>query len=161
MPTAQLRIYGKTTPFLETAMQSARERGLQENVLHFGEKPLEHIVEAIDACDVGIIPNRRNAFTNINTPVRIFEYLARGKPVIAPRTAGIQDYFDEGSLVFFDVGNAEELARKVEFVASHQEEALSIAARGQQIYKAHSWEQEGHTLARVVGRLLQPRIAYS
>jgi glycosyltransferase involved in cell wall biosynthesis len=142
-------------------MQSARERGLDENVLHLGEKPLEEIIAAIDACDVGIIPNRRNAFTNINTPVRIFEYLARGKPVIAPRTSGIQDYFDEGSLVFFEAGNAGELARKIEFVASHPEEALSIVERGQQVYKTHSWEQEGHTLASMVEKLLTHEIRQS
>ena len=95
LPTAQLHIYGKATPFLERTMQLTRERGLQQSVLHFGEKPLEQIVEAIDACNVGVIPNRHNAFTDINMPTRIFEYLARGKPVIAPRTAGIQDYFDK------------------------------------------------------------------
>jgi glycosyltransferase involved in cell wall biosynthesis len=161
IPRAQLHIYGKASPFLEIVMQSARERGLEQNVLHLGEKPLEQIVAAIDSCDVGIIPNRRNAFTNINTPVRIFEYLARGKPVIAPRTPGVQDYFDEGSLVCFDAGNAEDLAQKIEFVASHPEEALGIAERGQQIYKAHSWEQESRTLACVVEKLLEPQTAHS
>lgn len=161
IPTAQLHIYGKWTPFVERVMQSARERGVEQNVLHLGERPLEGIVAAIDACDVGIIPNRRNAFTDINTPVRIFEYLARGKPVIAPRTAGILDYFDEASLVFFDPGNAEDLALRIEFVAFHPREALSIAVRGQQIYKAHTWEHEGHTLARVVEKLLEPKIAFA
>ena len=103
LPQAEFHIYGRATPFLERVMQSARERGLDQNVLHLGEKPLEEIVAAIDACDVGIIPNRRNPFTNINTPVRIFEYLARGKPVIAPRTPGIQDYFHNGDLLLGDV----------------------------------------------------------
>jgi glycosyltransferase involved in cell wall biosynthesis len=160
MPTAQLRIYGKATPFLERVMQSARECGLQQNVLHLGEKPLEQIVGAIDACDVGVIPNRRNTFTNINTPTRIFEYLARGKPVIAPRTPGIQDYFDEHSLLFFEPGNAEELAQKIEFVAANPEETSRITERGQQIYKAHSWQQESTRLVRLVGKLLEPQEAH-
>ena len=90
-------------------------------VLHLGEKPLEQIVEAIDVCDVGVVPNRRNAFTDFNMPTRIFEYLARGKPVIAPRTAGIQDYFDKHSLLFFEPGDAEDLAQTVQFVACHPE----------------------------------------
>lgn len=161
LPAAQLHIYGKATPFMERVMQSARERGLQQSVLHLGEKPLEQIVDAIDACDVGVVPNHHNAFTDINMPTRIFEYLARGKPVIAPRTAGIQDYFDEHSLLFFEAGDAEDLARKIEFVACHSEEAYRITERGQQVYKAHSWEQEGHTLACVVEKLLEPGIANS
>lgn len=156
LPTAQLHIYGKATPFLEKVMQSARQNGLQQNVLHFGEKPLEQIVAAIDACDVGVIPNRSNAFTSINTPTRIFEYLARGKSVIAPRTAGIQDYFDENSLLFFEAGNADELAEKIEFVASHPGETLTITARGQEVYKKHAWKQEEQELVRLLGRLLNP-----
>jgi glycosyltransferase involved in cell wall biosynthesis len=116
---------------------------------------LEQIVSAIDACDVGLIPNRHNAFTHINTPTRIFEYLARGKPVIAPRTAGIQDYFNEASLLFFEPGNAEELARQIEFVSSHPREALTITERGQQVYLAHTWKQEGQTLVRLVEKLFE------
>jgi glycosyltransferase involved in cell wall biosynthesis len=157
LPEAQLHIYGKATPFLEEIMQSAREQDLQQNVLHFGERPLEQIVDAIDACDVGVVPNRSNAFTNINTPTRIFEYLALGKPVIAPRTPGIQDYFDEDSLLFFSPGNPDELARKIEFVASHPGETLTITEQGQQVYKAHAWKQERETLVRVVAKLFEPQ----
>jgi glycosyltransferase involved in cell wall biosynthesis len=130
-------------------------------VIHRGGKPLEQIVDAIDACDVGVVPNQRNAFTDINMPTRIFEYLARGKPVIAPRTAGIRDYFDEHSLLFFEAGNAEDLAQTIQFVAFNPEQAYRITERGQQVYKAHSWEQEAHTLLRVVKELLEPGIANS
>jgi glycosyltransferase involved in cell wall biosynthesis len=156
LPTAQLHIYGNATPFLERVMQSVRDLDLQQNVIHLGQKPLEQIVAAIDACDIGVIPNRRNEFTQINMPTRIFEYLARGKPVIAPRTAGIQDYFDEDSLFFFEAGNADELAKQIEFVASHPREALTITERGQQVYLKHTWRQEEQTLIRVVGKLFEP-----
>jgi len=159
LPMAQLHIYGKATSFLERVMQSARERGLEQNVLHFGQKPLEQIVAAIDACDIGVIPNRRNEFTQINMPTRIFEYLARGKPVIAPRTAGIQDYFDEDSLFFFEAGNADELAKQIEFVASHPREALTVTERGQQVYKAHAWRQERETLERILEETLRSQTA--
>jgi glycosyltransferase involved in cell wall biosynthesis len=110
---------------------------------------------------VGVVPNNRNAFTDLNMPTRIFEYLARGKTVIAPRTAGIQDYFDKHSLLFFEAGDAEDLAQTIEFVARHPEEAYRITEHGQQVYKAHSWEEEGHTLACVLDKLLQPGIANS
>ena len=38
----------------------------------------------IEQCDVGLIPNRQSVFTELNTPTRIFEYLAIGKPEAAP-----------------------------------------------------------------------------
>ncbi|HEY6969369.1 MAG TPA: glycosyltransferase family 4 protein [Candidatus Angelobacter sp.] len=161
LPAAQLHIYGKSTPFLERAMQSARERGLQQSVLYLGEKPLEQIVGAIDVCDAGVVPNPRNAFTDMNMPTRIFEYLARGKPVIAPRTAGIRDYFDEHSLLFFEAGDAKDLAQTIQFAACYPEEAYTITQRGQQVYKQHAWKQESETLVRLVGKLFESHSAAS
>ena len=75
------------------------------------------------------ILNHRNAFTDINTPTRIFEYLALGKPVIAPHTPGIQDYFGQDSLLFFESGDAEGFAKKLEEIYSQPSLAMKTAAR--------------------------------
>ena len=116
---------------------------------------LEDLVGEIEKCDVGIVPNQRNAFTHINTPTRIFEYLSLGKPVIAPRTPGIQDYFERDSLFFFESGNAEELAARLQHVYLHPDDALASARRGQEIFLAHTWAQERQTLLHLVAGLLQ------
>lgn len=150
----ELRIYGAPTPFLERVMESVRARGLTEVVRCMGAKPLEEIVEAIDACDVGVIPNQRNIFTELNTPTRIFEYLSRGKPVIAPRSAGILDYFDEASLIFFDLGDAADLARRIQDVVADPRKAAEIARRGQDVYRTHAWRQERDVLVDSVSALL-------
>jgi glycosyltransferase involved in cell wall biosynthesis len=155
IPTAELRIYGRSTPFLEQVMDGARRKGLSDCVHYLGPKSLEELVDAIELCDVGVIPNHRNAFTDINTPTRIFEYLALGKPVIAPRTLGIQDYFDHDSLYFFESGNAEELAQRIEEVYLHPGRALETAERGQQVFRAHSWNEERQTLVNLVSDLLK------
>jgi glycosyltransferase involved in cell wall biosynthesis len=154
VPTAELRIYGRSTPFLEKVMDKARDLGLENCVRYLGPKGLEELVREIEACDVGVIPNHRNAFTDINTPTRIFEYLALGKPVIAPATPGIQDYFGPESLFFFESGNAEELAQKIEYVYSHSTQASEIAERGQQVYLGHTWREERQTLVNLVSGLL-------
>lgn len=154
VPNAELRIYGRKTPFLEQVMAQAREKAVNDRVHHLGPKSLEELVREIESCDVGIIPNHRNAFTDINTPTRIFEYLTLGKPVIAPRTQGIQDYFGYDSLFFFESGDAEELARKMNYVFSHPSEALETTERGQQVYLAHTWSRERQVLVDLVSELL-------
>lgn len=152
IPTAELRIYGHATPFLERIMELGREKNV--SIRYLGPKRLEELVLEIEGCDVGVIPNHRNVFTEINTPTRIFEYLAVGKPVIAPRTPGIQDYFSPESLLFFEPGDPEELARKIEYVFSHPREAVEVAERGQQVYLAHTWSQERQSLVNRVSSLL-------
>lgn len=161
VPAAELRVYGRKTPFLERVMAEARTKGLEQCVYYLGPKSLEELVREIDNCDVGIIPNHRSAFADINTPTRIFEYLALGKPVIAPCTPGIQDYFSAESLVFFEPGNLQDLAQAIEYVALHYREAVERAERGQQIYMEHTWSQERRTLVNLVSTLLKPTYSCS
>ena len=75
VPDAELRIYGQSTPFLEQVLNSVRNSDLQNSVRYLGPRTLDQIVEAIDECNVGIIPNRHSVFTEKNMPTRIFEYL--------------------------------------------------------------------------------------
>jgi glycosyltransferase involved in cell wall biosynthesis len=147
VPGAELKIYGRKTPFLDTVLAEAQRLGLQDRVQFCGSRRLEDLVHEINKCDVGIIPNQRNAFTDINTPTRIFEYLALGKPVIAPRTPGIQDYFGPESLLYFESGNADELAAQIQ-------SALAVTRRGQDIYLSHTWSQEKETLVNLVSSLV-------
>ncbi len=154
LPAAELRIYGPATRFLDHVMNTAKDKGLQEVVHYLGPRQLEDLVGEIENCDIGVIPNRRNSFTEINTPTRIFEYLALGKPAIAPRTFGIQDYFSEDSLVFFEPGDAEDMARGIAYVFSHPAEVTEIVRRGQEVYREHSWQNERQRLIALVAGLL-------
>ena len=154
VPNAELKIYGKKNSFSERVMEDAKSLGLSNCVKFLGQKKLEELVDEIQLCDVGVIPNQRNPFTEINTPTRIFEYLALGKPVIAPSTPGIMDYFTKDSLLPFESGDAEDLARQIVFSAHNYPETVRIAERGQQIYMAHTWQQERNTLVELVGGLL-------
>jgi glycosyltransferase involved in cell wall biosynthesis len=155
VPNAELRIYGARTLFLDRVMNAARSKGLDAAIQYLGPKRLEDLVTAIEDCDIGVIPNHRNAFTEINTPTRIFEYLALGKPVVAPHTPGIQDYFGDESLLFFESGNSEDLAQKIEYVFAHTKEVNEIVERGQRVYLAHIWSQERQTLVSLVSELLK------
>ena len=153
---AELRVYGHVTPFLEKVLSRAQKAGLDRNLHYMGPRRLDELIREIEACDIGIIPNHRNSFTEINTPTRIFEYLALGKPVIAPRTPGIEDYFSADSLLFFEPGNSDELADRILYAFSHPAEVFEIAKRGQEIYRAHTWSRQRGALLSLVSRILKP-----
>jgi glycosyltransferase involved in cell wall biosynthesis len=154
IPGAELRVYGQKTPFLEKVLSSIVDPGLRSAVRYLGPKKLEEIAAAIRQCDVGVIPNRRSIFTELNTPTRIFEYLSQGKPVIAPRVPGILDYFDPRELVFFELGDAADLARKLEQVFQDPEETRAIVTRGQAVHNNHKWSNERRRFIALVSELL-------
>lgn len=155
VPQAELRIYGRPTPYITRVMDSVGKRSLNGSVRYLGARSLPQIVEAIRECDVGIIPNRRNIFTELNTPTRIFEYLAMAKPVIAPRAPGIQDYFGEQDLLFFEFEDVDNLAKQMIRALEDKTAMRDLVRRGQAIYLAHSWQVERVKLLTHVSDLLR------
>ena len=115
-------LWPQDTPFLERVMGEVRSKGLEDCVRYLGPKSLEQLVPEIEACDLGIVPNHHSALRRSIHRPGYFEYLALGKPVIAPRALGITDYFDERSLLFFDLGSGEDLARKIEYACANPAE---------------------------------------
>ncbi len=155
IPQAELHIYGVRTPFFDRVLELARQCGVENSVHYHGAKSLLQIAQILDDCDVGIIPNRQSIFTELNFPTRIFEYLARGKPVIGPLTAGISDYFGHDELLFFEMGNADDLSKKIEFVFAHPPEVSAVVKRGQAIYRKYTWAKERLRLCALIGALLE------
>jgi hypothetical protein len=62
--------------------------------------------------------------------------------VITGRTPGVQDYFAEDALFFFDLGNAADLARSIVYVFNHPDDVDKVLKRGQEVYLTHRWSEE-------------------
>jgi glycosyltransferase involved in cell wall biosynthesis len=155
VPQIELRVYGWSTPFLEEVMASVQKSKIVYAIRYMGPKNLEEIAEAVRQCDLGVIPNRRSVFTELNTPTRIFEYLSQGKPVVAPRAPGIVDYFDSHEPTLFELGDADDLAAKLEFAFYHPAEMTDSVKRGQAVYLEHRWTTERSRFVELVENLLQ------
>jgi glycosyltransferase involved in cell wall biosynthesis len=142
IPALQFHIYGDRTPYMDQMNDLIERLGLAGSVRYHGRKPHEEIAMALASIDLGIIPNRRNPFTELNMPTRIFETLAMGKPVVVPNTKGIRDYFDESQIIFFEPDNVESLAQAIKWAYLHPREVRKMVLRGQTVLNAHSWDRE-------------------
>jgi glycosyltransferase involved in cell wall biosynthesis len=139
IPNLVFKVYGNGD-YVNEFLSDVAELELADQVFYHGYVQPESIAEEISRCDLGLIPNRRNVFTEVNLPTRIFEFLSLGKPVIAPQTRGILDYFDEESLYFHEAGNAENLAEVIFEIYSNPEECQARLERGIAVYQQHRWE---------------------
>ncbi len=154
IPDVELELYGEKTPYVDRILRQIDDLKLQNIVHYHGHKSQKEIAEAICRIDLGLIPNRLNEFTAINFPTRIFEYLAMGKPLIVPRTKGVQDYFREDEILFFDAENLADLAKKIEWACTHPQELAAVMARGRDVYLKHQWSAQRERLIGVVRDLL-------
>jgi len=62
------------------------------NVVLTGPVPYAELPEHMRAFDVCITPHRMTAFTESLNPIKLWEYLAAGKPIVATDVAGFRDY---------------------------------------------------------------------
>jgi glycosyltransferase involved in cell wall biosynthesis len=155
LPGLRLHLYGAETEYLTgTILPLIEKLGLSEEVKYFGEQPQKAIATAIRGCDLGIIPNLSTAFTEINFPTRIFEYLALGRPVIVPCTTGIRDYFDPNNMLFFSGGELD-LAASIKWVFDSPEETYALIEAGQTVYGRHLWRDEHRKFLQLISHLLR------
>jgi glycosyltransferase involved in cell wall biosynthesis len=160
IPNLVFHVYGEGD-FVKQFLEQVDRLNLQNIVIYHGHVPAEVIAESIDAIDGGIIPNKRSVFTEINLPTRIFEYLCMGKPIIAPRTKGIMDYFDDSSIYFFEPGSEESLARVILSMYRDPMCTQFVLKKGMEVYHHHMWETEKQRLVDLVTRLTKKGMSSS
>jgi glycosyltransferase involved in cell wall biosynthesis len=154
IPGLRLHIYGGETPYMEEMLDLVRALKLDSMIHYHGHRPLSEIARTLADMDVGIIPNRRTPFTEVNMPTRIFENLALKKPVIVPDTKGIRDYFGDSEIFYFDPDDSQSLADRIRWIHEHPVETAQIVERGHAVYQEHVWSREKRHLLDCVARLL-------
>jgi len=149
IPNIRFDIFGSAEN-TEDLIEYAKGLQLDQIVRFHGPVSLDVIAECIANTHLGIIPNLKTPFTEINFPTRIFEYLCLKKPVIAPRTQGILDYFDRESICFFEPGNAESLAHAIIELWKDTKKREQYVSRGYPIYFNHRWELQKQRLIGLI-----------
>jgi glycosyltransferase involved in cell wall biosynthesis len=80
-PAVRLLLAGGKTPQVEKARLEARAAGIEDLVVFAGERPSTEIPAYLRTCDVLVSPRSRGT----NTPLKIYQYLRSGKPIVATR----------------------------------------------------------------------------
>jgi len=120
------------------------------NVHRLGEVPYAGLPEHLAAFDVCTIPFRRTPLTEATNPVKLYEYLATGKPIVARRLPEIEPFAgagaDDGGGLIELYDRPEEFDAALERALSRRPDEEAIAARRRQIARENTWEIRYRTL---------------
>lgn len=104
------------------------------NVFFLGRKNPEELPGYIKGFDVTINPQVINPITNVNYPLKIDEYLAMGKPVVATKTT-FMAYFQD---ITYLAANKEEYVTRID--QALRENTPELEEKRKMVAKGHSWE---------------------
>lgn len=153
IPNIKLIIFGDGN-YLPYAKKIIDEQNLKGFVEIKGSVINDEIAKFIPQIDLGIIPNRSNLFTQLNFPVRIFEYITYKKAVVVPRTQGIKDYFDENAIYFFEPGNIQDLSETIYRIYQSKNEVQQVINKSYDVYRQYTWRSQKENLIKLVTELV-------
>ena len=123
-----------------------------KNIYLLGEKSYEDLPAYLQEFDVCLIPFIINNLIRATSPVKIFEYLAAGKPVVSTNIPELKYYRDQ---VYISEGN-EEFLNNVSNALKERDK--SIAER-QNIARKNTWIERGKRLEKSIKEIIYPKIS--
>ena len=136
---------------VKDAVRNLSNRG---NVHFLGEKPVKVLATYPQHFDACIMPYRRTSYTDYINPMKLHEYLASGRPIVATTIRSLADFEDVVRLVRTPEEWScalEQAIRPVE-ISSKRIEARRVVAR------RYDWDLLVYRIAGVMARRLGPSV---
>jgi glycosyltransferase involved in cell wall biosynthesis len=149
-------------PGREALENYTHSRGLSHAITFTGEVSHDYIPHYIAAMDITVapyIPNENFYFS----PIKIFEYMARGKPVIAGSIGQVEEVITDGRTgMLFEPGNLDQLtAALVKLMRDAQlRQYLGEKAKAW-VLKERTWDNNARQVAGIARELIEKHSAFS
>lgn len=132
-------------------MQKAHDVGVYDKFIFTGSVPIEQVPLYINASDICVAPFRiaRNSKIGLS-PLKIYEYLACGKPVVSSRIPNLEFIEEQHAGILVEPEKPEELAKAMIKLLEDNGLREEMGKNGRDIViKYYSWEANARKVAEV------------
>lgn len=139
-------------PDFPALRRTVRNRGLEDRVTLTGTVPRHRIPAYISAFDIAL----QAGVTSYASPLKLFEYMALGKAIVAPDQANIREILADGqNALLFDPARPEGLRRAVERLRRDPDlrQRLGQAARRALLARDYTWDANARRVAEIAAAL--------
>lgn len=128
--------------------------GVEKNVRFYNKMyPVDELARMLQEMHLVIVPNRRDAATELMLPVKMLEGVALDIPIVAPRLKAIQHYFPDEAVFYYEPGSAESLARVIGQAYESAGERTAKATKAREFLEKYGWERHRFELINLYNRL--------
>lgn len=142
-------------PARESLQTRARQRGIADRVTVTGVVDRDRVPDYVAAFDIALQPS----VVSYASPLKLFEYLAMGRAIVAPASPNITEVLTDGeNAVLFDPDRADGMLRAIERICSDGELRRRVAdgARNTIVLRKLTWDNNARRIAELFDRLLCP-----
>jgi len=133
----------------EKEVSEARAKWGRSNVLFLGYQPPKSIPMYLKTADALVIPNKKGstASEHYTSPLKLFEYMAARRPIVASRLPSLEEVVSDKEVVFFDPNNTDDLSRAIRRVLEDETLAESLSQNARKKVEAFTWDARMRTVA--------------
>ncbi len=141
-------------------VELAEQIGVSANVIFTGSVPYEEVPLYINAGDVCVVPKK--PFRGGYSPLKLCEYMACEKPVVATRTDGFEILEENNAGLLVNPEDSQEFAQAVVKLLQDPEIRKQMGENGRKcVVKNHSWESVAKRVAEVCEQVIAEHKAKS
>jgi len=118
------------------------------NVLFLGRRAYEDVPMYLAAMDVAIIPHRIDSFIQSTNPMKMYDYLAAGKPIVTTPGAGTEAFAEVISIVDNPVAFAQSIRE-----ALKDTDPKNVARRKKAV-ESHTWAHRVQEMRQALKRAM-------
>jgi glycosyltransferase involved in cell wall biosynthesis len=130
----------------------AKQYANRSNLVFVGQQPHRLMPLYLKAADILVLPNsnKEDISNTYTSPLKMFEYMASGRPIIASDLPSIREILSEEMAYFVHPNDPEALARGIRDAALHTEESERRASRALDEIIRYSWASRARSILEFV-----------
>ncbi|QWR78047.1 glycosyltransferase family 4 protein [Candidatus Magnetomonas plexicatena] len=143
---------------LDELKQLVKHLGLSERVTFTGHLPHNKITELLKDAKLSFIPNIQSEISKYTSPLKMFEYMAAGVPIVAANLPGISEVLQHGqNALLFTPGDVEGLVRQTKTLLNDMALAAELAKNAKEFARSYTYEKRAERIIDFIKRIFYNR----
>ncbi|GMU25359.1 MAG: hypothetical protein AMXMBFR16_02640 [Candidatus Uhrbacteria bacterium] len=125
------------------------------NIFLVGHRPHREIPKYLHSADILVLPNSAKSHESqfSTSPIKLFEYLAAAKPIVASDLPSIHEILGDTNAVFVEPDNPGELAKGILHLIGQSDLAQRMAQANKVLSASYTWDRRAGAIMEWIQRL--------